>query len=474
MTIIRYWLRYGLKLSEMNNKSYVEFLNSKTHLPGEYGFSPTFMPDFLFGFQQHLVEYAVRKGRAAIFADCGLGKTAMSLAWCRNIVEKENGKTLIVTPIAVGHQFVLEGEKFGMPCAISRDGKPAGEITVTNYERLHKFDPDDYVGVVCDESSILKNYKGKTKSTVTEFLKKKKYRLLCTATPAPNDPIELGTTSEALGYMGAMDMLGHFFKNNEKSLHPAFIGSKWTFKPHAEKAFWKWVASWARAVRKPSDLGFGDGNFQLPEMEVNQVVVNRAEPLPGMLFSVPAVGRTEELKERRVTIRDRCEKVAELVEGYDLSVIWGDLNAETDLLAKMIPDSVNIKGGKNDIDEREEKFVAFSKGEIRRLITKPKIGAFGLNWQHCRHMTFFPGHSYEQFYQGTRRIWRFGQKRPVVVDVVMSEAQERTFENLSRKSRAADKMFDSLLNNMNQAVKIDNSINFETKTQIPSWLTIKS
>lgn len=453
--------------------NYKDFLNQKTHLSGEYGFEPVFLPDDLFPFQQHLVEWALRKGRAAIFADCGLGKSLMSLTWCRNVVEHTNGKTLIVTPIAVGHQFVREGQKFGIDCKVSRDGKPAGEITVTNYERLDKFNPADYTGVVCDESSILKNYKGVTKGVVIEFLKKMKYRLLCTATPAPNDPIELGTTSEALGYMGAMDMLGQFFKNNEKSLHPAFIGSKWTFKPHAEKAFWKWVSSWARAVRKPSDIGYDDNGFVLPKMTLNQVVVNRTAPLPGMLFSVPAVGLSQEREERRMTVEARCEKVAELVDGYDCSVVWGDLNDETDLLAEIIPSSVNIKGGKNDLDKREEAFMAFADGEIKTLITKPKIGAFGLNWQHCRHMTFFPSHSYEQFYQGTRRIWRFGQKRPVIIDVVMSEAQERTFDNLLRKSEAADKMFDMLLRHMNDAMKIENKVNYSTPINTPSWLISK-
>lgn len=449
---------------------YNEFLLRKSQLSGEYGFDALFMPDQLFPFQKQLITWALKKGRSAIFADCGLGKTFMSLVWAENVVRHTAKKVLIVTPIAVGHQFVKEGEKFGIWCKVSRDGNPAADITITNYERLHHFNPSDFVGVVCDESSILKNYKGKTQQAVTDFLKKLPYRLAATATPAPNDPIELGTTSEAIGDMGAMDMLGRFFKNNEKSLHPAFIGSKWTFKPHAETAFWKWVSTWARAIRKPSDMGFEDNGFILPRMTVNNVVIDRSEPLPGFLFSLPAVGRTEELQERKVTVRQRCEKVAELVDGHDCSVVWGSLNPETDLLAELIPDSVNIQGG-DDMDEREEKFIAFSAGQIKTLITKPKIGAFGMNWQHCAHMTFFPDHSYEQFYQGTRRIWRFGQKRNVTVDVVMSEAQERTFENLQRKSRAADKMFDQLVRYMNEAAKIDNQIHYTTQTNLPSWLT---
>lgn len=460
-------------MSYQPNGSYSRFLLQKSHSTEYHGFNPVFIPDALFDFQRHLIKWALKKGRAAIFADCGLGKTFMALTWAHNVVIKNAGKVLIVTPIAVGFQFVEEGNKFGIECCISRDGKPKCDITITNYERLHLFDPSDYMGVVCDESSILKNYKGKTQKAVTEFLKKMPMRLCCTATPAPNDPIELGTTSEAIGDMGAMDMLGTFFKNNEKSLHPAFIGSKWTFKPHAEKAFWKWVSTWARAIRRPSDMGYDDGKMILPKMTINEVVLDRSKPLPGMLFSVPAVGRREELVERRVTVESRCEKVAELVSEHDCSVVWGSLNDETDLLHKLIPDSVNIKGGKNNIDEREELFMAFSKGEVKRLITKPKIGAFGMNWQHCAHMTFFPDHSYEQFYQGTRRIWRFGQKRNVTIDVVMSEAQERTFHNLQRKSDAADKMFEMLVRYMNEAEKINHSVNYDNPVNIPSWLISK-
>lgn len=451
---------------------YEEFLQKKTHLSGEFGFDPVFMPDGLFDFQKHLVEWAVRKGRAAIFADCGLGKSFMSLAWSQNIVQKTGGKVLILTPIAVGKQFEQEGEKFGIEARVSRDGQPKGDITITNYERLHLFDRNDYTGVVCDESSILKNIKGKTKGEVIDFMRKMPYRLCATATPAPNDPIELGTTSEAVGDMGAMDMLGTFFMNNEKSLHPAFIGSKWTFKPHAEKAFWKWVSTWARAIRKPSDFGFSDNGFILPEMTINDIVIDRSQPLPGMLFSVPAVGMWQERQERKITVEQRCEKVAELVSQHDCSVIWGSMNIETDALAKMIPGAVNIKGGE-DMDKREEMLMAFSAGEVKQLITKPKIGAFGLNWQHCAHMTFFPDHSYEQFYQGTRRIWRFGQKRNVTIDVVMSEAQERVFNNLTRKSEAADRMFQMLVEHMSEAQKITNQTQFHNTINLPSWLTSK-
>jgi len=456
-------------MSNKLNGSYHAFLKKKSQLTGNYGFKPTFMPDYLFEFQKYLVEWSLVKGRAAIFADCGLGKSIMSLVWCQNVIERTSGKCLIITPLAVAAQFVREGEKFGISCQRSKDGTPKGDITVTNYERLDKFNPDDYEGVVCDESSIIKNYKGKTKKLVIKFLKKKKYRLLSSATPAPNDPIELGTSSEALGYMGAMDMLGKFFKNNEKSLHPAFIGSKWTFKPHAEKAFWKWVSSWARAIRKPSDLGFNDNGFILPKMTINERTLKNSEPLPGMLFAVPAVGWKEQRQERKVSFEQRCNSVGELVEPYDCSVIWGHYEYETDYLSKIIPDSVNVRG-KDSVDAKEEAFLAFADGEIKRLITKPKIGAFGLNWQHCRHMTFFPSHSYEQFYQGTRRIWRFGQKRDVTIDVVMTDGQRRVYDNMIRKSDAADQMFDMLTRYMNEAKSFEHILEFKNNVKTPSWL----
>lgn len=450
--------------------NYRDFLESKTHYSQDHGFDPVFIPDQMFDFQKHLLEFACLKGRSAIFADCGMGKTFIGLAWAQNVVQKTGKKVLIITAIAVGHQFIEEGEKFGIDCQISRDGNPTGGITITNYERLHKFRAKDFIGVVCDESSILKNFKGVTSQAIINFVRKMPYRLCCTATPAPNDPIELGTTSEAIGDMGTMDMLGTFFKNNEKNLHPAFIGTKFTFKPHAEVHFWKWVSSWARAVRKPSDLGFDDNGFVLPKLRVNNIILERSKPLPGMLFAVPAVGRKEELAERRVTVQERCERVAELAEKHDCSVVFGNLNDETDLLEQLIPDSVNIKGGKNDLDEREEQLIAFSKGQIKRLITKPKIGAFGMNWQHCAHMTFFPTHSYEQYYQGVRRVYRFGQKRDVNIDVIMTDAQIRMFNNLKKKSKAADDMFSMLVEHMNQSQRYRNILNYDNQIQLPSWI----
>lgn len=246
--------------------AYVDFVRRKSQLGGEYGFEPSFIHPKLYDFQSHLVNFACRQGRGAVFADCGLGKTPMQLTWAHNVTRHENKPVLILAPLMVSLQTVEEAEKFDLSAERSLDGtfsQGAGIVT-TNYERLARFNPDDFAGVVCDESSIMKNFDGARKGEITEFMKKVKYRLLCSATPSPNDYIELGTSSEALGYLGYMDMLAMFFKNDEDSLHPMSMGSQWRFKSHAQRDFWRWVCSWARAARKPSDLGYDDGAFILP------------------------------------------------------------------------------------------------------------------------------------------------------------------------------------------------------------------
>jgi len=433
------------------------------------------MPDFLFDFQKSLTDWAIRKGKAALFEDCGLGKTIQELVWAENVIRKTNKPVLLVAPLCVSLQTVREAEKFGIDCKRSNDGTVHPNITATNYERLHHFNPNDFAGMVCDESSILKSFDGATRGVVTEFMRKLPYRLLATATAAPNDYIELGTSSEALGELGYMDMLNRFFKNdNNNSASGRMYGEaiKWRFKGHAETPFWRWVASWARAVRKPSDLGFKDEDFILPELLERQHLVAIKEPAPGFLFTLPATDLKEQRQERRRTIQERCEKVAELVASKNGSpaLIWCHLNDEGDLLEKLIPKGTQISGKDSD-ESKEEKFLAFISGEIPKLITKPKIGAWGLNLQHCSHVTFFPSHSYEQYYQGVRRCWRFGQKNPVTVDIVTTEGEKAVMHNLLRKAEAADKMFSVLVKFMNQAIKIDrNSTKFEEKEIVPAWL----
>ncbi len=453
--------------------SYQEFLASKQHRASMCGFSPRFRPDFLYDFQSALVDWSTRTGRAAIFADCGLGKTPMQLVWAQNIVEETNRPVLIVTPLAVSSQTVREAGKFGIPCRRSQDGKVSGvaEIVVTNYERLHYFNPADYAGVVCDESSILKNFEGATKAAVTEFVRQLSYRLLCTATAAPNDYIELGTSSEALGHLGYIDMLGMFFKNDEGSISPMSYESKWRFKQHGAKPFWRWLCSWARAVRKPSDLGFSDDRFVLPTLEERVTIVEASRPNDGCLFVLPAANLNEQRQERRATIRERCERAASIASAHGRPFLaWCHLNDEGNMLAALLPDALQVSGADSD-EEKIEKFDAFALGQARGLITKPKIGGFGLNWQHCADMTTFPSHSYEQYYQGVRRCWRFGQTRPVTVDIITTEGEADVIGNLRRKTAAAAVMFEEMVAAMGDAME---SVRQSTTKAInlPAWLRV--
>lgn len=453
--------------------NYAEFIAAKSQLGSESGFDPIVMPEFLFDFQRALLDWSVRHGKSAIFADCGLGKTPLQLAWAENIVRRTNKRVLILTPLAVSHQTLAEAHKFDIEGHRSHAGELHDGINITNYERLHFFNPADFAGVVCDESSILKSFDGARRGEITEFMRKTEYRLLATATAAPNDYIELGTSSEALGELGHMDMLMRFFKNDTNSIKPEMFDDtgKWRFKGHAEQQFWRWVCSWARAIRRPSDLGFDDARFVLPELIEREHLVTAATIAPGMLFSLPAVGLKEQREERRRTIAERCRKVAELVADTGRpALVWCHLNDEGDRLADIIPDAQQVSGKDSD-EAKEEKFLAFASGQLRVLVTKPKIGAWGLNFQHCNHVTFFPSHSFEQYYQGVRRCWRFGQDRPVTVDVVTTEGEHEVMLNLQRKAVAADKMFSSLVAEMQQSLRINRAVNFTKTEVVPQWLS---
>jgi hypothetical protein len=462
---------------------YQTFLASKRHTVSDSGVSV--MPDAvhpkLFDWQKQIVLWALRKGQSAIFADCGLGKTPMQLEWARLVSRSQDKPVLILAPLAVAPQTVREAEKFGIEVQRSA-GEINGRILVTNYEKLHHFHPSDFSAVVCDESSILKSFDGTRRQQITEFMRRVPYRLLCTATAAPNDYIELGTSSECLGNLGYTDMLGRFFINDQRVISPmtyrhrgqdyAAVGEKagWRFKGHAEEAFWRWVCSWARALRKPSDIGYDDDGFILPKLTEAEIVVKARSKRPDLLFEVMAVGFHEEREVTRRTINERCEIAAEKVNGTGQpAVVWCHLNDEADTLVKMCPGAEQVSGA--DSDERKEaKFEAFRYGNLRVLIIKPKIGAYGLNWQHCSHVVYFVSHSYEQYYQAVRRCWRFGQTRPVTVDIIRTEAQERVMQNLKRKSDAADRMFVDLVNYMNNAMKSNGHREFNERMEVPSWL----
>jgi hypothetical protein len=452
---------------------YAAFLDAKAHTATRDGFDPVCIPDYLFPFQQALVEWACVTGRAAMFADCGMGKTLMQLVWADNVVSRTGGRVLILTPLAVAAQTVREAERFGIEARRGADGSPLQPgITVANYERLHLLDPADFVGVVCDESSILKSFDGTRRQQITDFMRKLRYRLLCTATAAPNDYTELGTSSEALGHLGYMDMLNRFFKNDQNNSGQGRLYGKaqaFRFKGHAELPFWRWVCSWARAVRKPSDIGFDDGDFTLPPLLEREYIIASVEPADGMLFAMPATTLPEQRDERRRTITDRCERVAQLVDTQDSALVWCHLNPEGDLLEGLIPGAVQVSGADSD-EAKEEKFLAFASGECRVLVTKPKIGAWGLNFQHCAHIVSFPSHSYEQYYQAVRRCWRFGQTRPVAVDIVTTEGERGVLANLQRKAAQADRMFANLVEEMNRGIAIERVNPYTALQEAPSWL----
>ena len=449
---------------------YRAFVQHKSQMAGTFGFKPKFQHPDAYDFQSHLVDWAVQQGRGAIFADCGLGKTLMQMTWAHNVNLETNKPVLIIAPLMVSLQTTEEAEKFGFDAERSLDGtfKNRNAIVTTNYERLQHFDPDHFGGVVCDESSIMKNFDGSRKSEITEFMRNCRYRLLCSATPSPNDYIELGTSSEALGQLGYMDMLSMFFKNDEDSLHPMSMGSQWRFKTHAQRDFWRWVCSWARATRKPSDLGFADRDFVLPSLIEREHVV-RSGVRDGDLFAMPASNLSEEREERRATIRDRCERAAELANAHDTSVSWCHLNAEADLLVEMIDGAEQISGADKD-ERKEELFNAFRHGELKRLVTKPKIAAYGLNWQHCNHMTFFADHSFEQYYQAVRRLWRFGQKRDVTVDMITTQSLMGVTKNLRRKTEASEEMFRVMVEQMHDALQLKRFHEHTSNQEIPAWL----
>ena len=420
---------------------YKDFIQNKKHSIGNFGFDYNYMPEMAFDFQKEIIERAVKKGRIAIFADTGLGKTLIQLAIAKNIINHTNKKVLILTPLAVAFQFILEAEKIGIDdIEYPKNGKHTKKIVLCNYERLHYLDTNDFICVLLDESSILKNFDGKIKSQITSFIKKTPYRYLSTATPSPNDFIELGTSSEVLGYMGYMDMLGKFFKNNQNSKDSSArnIGEKYYLKPHAENDFFAWVNQWGIMIKMPSDLGYSDKKYILPKLITNKHIVKNQSliDINGQiqLFTPIAKTMTEIRYEQRQTIEKRCIEAVKLAKGKT-SVYWCNFNDESKLLRELDKDAVEIIGGQS-IEKKEDILLNFSQGNIKRIITKAKITGMGLNWQHCNHSVFFPTWSYEQYYQAIRRFWRFGQKTEKSIQLY-----ENLTKNVNNKFKYNDKEF---------------------------------
>lgn len=461
-------------ISEQPQLSYAEFIRRKSQIGDNSGFEPLWMPPVLFDFQAALVEWAILKGRAAIFADCGLGKSLMQLVWAENVARKTGKPVIVIAPLAVTAQTQREAEKFGIEAKVSRDGA-LHRITITNYERLHYFNQADFVGGVADESSAIKSFDGRRRKQVVRFFSKLPYRLLCTATPSPNDFIELGTQSECLGVMTQSDMLGFFFRETENMRHTVFREDdfwnklKYWFKPHSEQPFWRWVSSWARALRGPADLGFDGSKFVLPPLEYQKHVTDVPYIPKDELFPRPAIWLHEQREERHRSLNQRCEKVAELLNHDKPAIAWCQYNEESELLAKLIPGAVEVAGKHSD-DYKEAALNDFAKGDIRCLVTKPKIGCWGMNYQHCGHMSIFPSFSFEQFYQAVRRCWRFGRVGPVVVCVVSALGESEVIEGLTRKQKQAETMFASLVKYMHDAMAMHSEDGHSRAISVPSWM----
>ena len=436
--------------------NYLEFLESKKHLLGSYGFDVNYYPDIAFDFQKSIIEKAVNKGRMAIFADTGLGKTLIQLSIAQNIVKQTNKRVLILTPLAVGFQFVQEAEKLHIPDVYQTlKGELNGKIIICNYERLHYLNSNDFIGCILDESSILKNFDGKIKNQITAFIKKMPYRFLSTATPSPNDFIELGTSSEALGYMGYMDMLTKFFKNNQNSVdsNNRNIGEKFYLKPHAENDFFAWVNQWSIMIKMPSDLGFSNDRYNLPELIVNNHIIKNQSLVDVngqfQMFTPIAKSMTEVRHEQKQTELKRCEKAIELANNKT-SVYWCNTNQESQYLKEMDNNAYEIIGSMS-IEKKEDILINFAQGNIERIITKAKMTGMGLNWQHCNHSVFFPTWSYEQYYQAIRRFWRFGQLKDVTIDMVVSDGQTRVIEALQQKTQKAIELYENLTKAVNSS-----------------------
>lgn len=432
---------------------YKDFLCKKEITPMQSGFevNESQMNPKMKDFQKVIVKWALIKGKAAIFEDTGLGKTLQQLEWCQWIVKKENKPVLIVAPLAVSSQTKSEGVKFDYDvniCKEQSDVKPG--INITNYERIHKFDPSSFVGVVLDESSILKSFSSKTRSELIERFKFTRYKLCCTATPSPNDYMELGNHSEFLNIMTRSEMLSMFF------IHDGSDTSKWRLKGHVvDNVFWKWLSTWAIMIKMPSDIGFDDTGYVLPELKIIKHVIKYEGPKES-LFTEQASGLNAQRKVKRDSINDRVEKAAEINNNSDeIFLNWCDLNDESKMLSDLIHDSVEVKGSDSN-DHKSTSMLDFADGKIKSIVTKSSIAGFGMNFQICHNMCFVSiNNSFESYYQAIRRCWRFGQTKPVNVHIIMDEREIGVFENLIRKERDMSEMSTNMIKHIAELTKTE-------------------
>lgn len=457
--------------------NYSDFIARKLTKVPPTGLQSFSLVDGLFDHQRVLTEWAVKRGRAAIFADTGLGKSRMQIAWADAVSRHAGHDVLILAPLAVAAQTVAEGREIGVNVTLCREpGDVRSGINITNYDRLHKFDVSRFGGVVLDESSVIKHHTSKTLAMLLDAFAQTPFKLCATATPAPNDWVELGTHAEFLGLCTQTEMLSEYF------VHDGGETQTWRLKGHARAEFWKWIASWAALVRKPSDLGFDDSRYELPPLTVEQHTIKSSghdQGATGMLFALEANTLSERRDARRSSIEGRVSECAAMVNSDRQPwVVWCDLNAEGDALCKAIPDAVEIRGS-DDPEEKERKLVDFAAGKIRVLVTKPSIAGFGLNWQHCARMAFVGvTDSWESYYQAIRRCWRFGQSRPVNVHIFASDLEGAVVSNLARKERDAKAMADALSAETHDAViqevrgvsRKSNQYSPAQAVKVPAWL----
>jgi len=453
--------------------NYEEFINSKSQLGGMSGFKPSFMPDCLFDFQKAITEWAVMKGKAAIFADCGLGKTLMQLVWAENVVRETNGRVLILAPLAVAKQTVHEAEKFGIHVHYCRhDVDICQGINITNYEMLHHFEECDFAGIVLDESGIIKDVAGKLRNLIIDRVQNIPFRLACSATPAPNDYTELGNHAELLGICSYREMLTTYFVNDIK------CPEGWRLKRHASDKFFEWIASWGVFLTKPSDLGYSDEGFNLPGLITHQHSVESAAS-EGALFAFEVKGLQERQAARRASMQVRIAKCVEVVNNSAKPfLVWCDLNAESEAIVKAIPGAVQITG--SDKPEAKEKaMLDFAAGKIEVLVSKPSICGRGMNWQICANVAFLGlSDSFEAIFQATRRVYRHGQKKEVNRHIIISEAEGPVLQNVQRKETLFLDMINSMVehtknitrDNIKQLAKVTTSYEANMKITIPSWI----
>lgn len=453
---------------------YKSFLEKKTIVSKDTGFTVNRkdLNDNLFEYQKDIVIWSLKKGKAAIFADCGLGKSLMQLEWAKKVHKETNGPILILAPLAVTEQTYREGIKFGINSKVVECQEDViNGINITNYEKLDKFDTSVFKGVVLDESSILKSFTGKVRNQIIDNFKNTPYKLACTATPAPNDYMELGNHSEFLGVMTRSEMLAMYF------VHDGGNTSKWRLKGHATDVFWQWMSSWAVVITNPRDLDYEIEGYDLPKLNIHEIIVDGDEPI------VETLTLTQRRQARKESLEERCRSAADLVNNSNENwLVWCNLNDESKLLHELINDSVEVKGS-DKAKHKTDSSISFANGDIKCLVSKPLIFGMGLNFQNCHNMIFVGlSDSYEQYYQAVRRCWRFGQEHEVDVYIVISAKEGCVKENIERKQEDADTMQQEMLKhtkeitkeNIKATCRISTPYNNNLKMILPVWREFKN